>query len=242
MTWEMPDKTWKRFLSPTLIFSATALILVFKFFTGGQPTEASYESSCTEQGGEWLQNATKPTCVFKGGRLVVLDAVPPPFQGGGQEGVVPSPTPTPSPIPTITPSDFWTTPASDPAPECGYGKLGEFADYPATEFYKGRPHKPDFSTWPDAAKYRTAITKDVARGVNFGGAYVVARWGMPSDDAQHQEGFAIVNARTGQILTYWTGVYKIDFKPSSRFYRIFTPSGPFAEIISDNKEVSCGQY
>lgn len=231
MTWEMPDKTWKRFLSPTLIFSATAFILVFKFFTGGQPTEASYESSCTEQGGEWLQNATKPTCVFKGGRLVVFDDT---------QDTHP---PTPSPIPTITPSDFWTTPASDPAPECGYGKLGEFADYPATEFYKGRPHKPDFSTWPDAAKYRTAITKDVARGVNFAGAYVLSRWGMPSDDAQKHEGFAIVDARTGRIVTYWTDIPTgIDFKRSSRFFRISSSTGPFAEIISNGSEVRCGRY
>ncbi|MFA5946934.1 MAG: hypothetical protein WC813_02835 [Patescibacteria group bacterium] len=230
MTWEMPDKHWVKLLSPTVFFGLIAFVLLFKFFTGGEPTSASYRSSCEEQGGEWLWNAQKPTCVFPGGKLVVFET----------QDTRP---PTPSPVPLVTPSDYSTAPATDPAPECGYGVQGEFADYPATEFYKGRPHRPDFSTWPDAARYRTAITKDVARGVNFAGAYVVSRWGMPSDDAQKHEGFAIVDARTGRIVTYWTDTPTgIDFKLSSRFFRISLSTGPFAEIISNGNEVQCGRY
>jgi hypothetical protein len=199
MTWEMPDRNWLKLLSPTIFFGLIAFVILLKFFSGGEPSEASYESSCNEQGGEWLLNATRPTCVFPGGKLVVFDG--PPF----------SPSPTPSPIPpvgTVVAADDTSVPATDPAPACG---SVAFANVPLTDRYSGRPHKPDFSTWPEAAKYRTAITKDVAHGVNFAGAYVLARWGMPPENEQKKEGFAIVEARTGKILNYGVQV------PCSRY-------------------------
>lgn len=70
-----------------------------------------------------------------------------------------------------------------------------------TEKYEGRVARVDFSTWPDASKYRTAITKDVSRGVNFAGSYIVSTWGCGSRrDAC--VGHAILDARNGAIVLY----------------------------------------
>jgi hypothetical protein len=69
------------------------------------------------------------------------------------------------------------------------------------EKYEGRVARVDFSTWPDASKYRSAITKDVSRGVNFAGSYIVSTWGCGSRrDAC--VGHAILDARNGAIVLY----------------------------------------
>lgn len=70
------------------------------------------------------------------------------------------------------------------------------------EVYDGRTANVDFSSWPEAAKYKTAITKDVRRGVNFAGSYVVSTWGCGRRKSDACVGHAIVHARTGEIVLY----------------------------------------
>ncbi len=252
MTWEMPDRNWVKLLAPSVFFGLIAVVLLLKFITSdGIPTVASYQSSCAEQNGEWLFNSAKPTCVFPGGRLVVFDdrqdgSLLPPSRG--IEGVVSASAPSGR----VATSDDASVPSTDPAPECGYGQVGSFADYPATDTYRGRPHKPDFSTFPDAAKYRTAIMKDVTRGVNFAGVYVISTWGRAQTFNETKTiGFAIVDARDGRIIDYsersdyvsWSGaVLSVDYQKDSRFFRVHSSTGPFAEIISNGNEVQCGRY
>jgi len=236
----MPDRNPWRLALPSVFLGWLALVLVIKFFSGGEPTQASYKSSCEEQNGEWLQNAAQPTCVFPGGKLVVFDN--PQY----------TPSSSPTPRPSVLASDDSSVPATDPAPECGYGVRGEFADYPATDTFRGRPHKPDFSTFPDAAKYRTAITRDVARGVNFAGAYVISTWGRSQTFNETKTiGFAIVDARDGRIIDYseradyvsWSGVVlSVDYRKDSRFFRVYSSTGPYAELISNGQEIQCGRY
>ena len=70
------------------------------------------------------------------------------------------------------------------------------------EPYEDRVADVDFSSWPDAAKYRTAISKDVKRGVNFAGSYIVSTWGCARRRSDACVGHAIVDARTGKIVLY----------------------------------------
>jgi hypothetical protein len=232
MTWEMPDKTWKRFLSPTILLGVTAFVLLFKFFSGGEPTQASYKSSCNEQGGEWLLNAVRPTCVFPGGRLVVLDEA--------QDAPAAAPNP---PVGRVVATD--DTPGG-PETSCILGDWITFNDELSAETYTGRPHRPDFSTYPEAAKYRTAITKDVARGVNVAGAYVLSAWGQPKNAAgQSLMGFAIVDARDGKIMQYGLSgleVTNIDFRKNSRLVRVESTVGQFPLLISAGAVTQCGRY
>lgn len=60
----------------------------------------------------------------------------------------------------------------------------------------------DFSSRPEAARYRTAITKDYRRGTNWNGHYVVALWGCPADDLGTCVGMAIIDQTDGNIVEY----------------------------------------
>lgn len=85
-----------------------------------------------------------------------------------------------------------------------------------TQKYTGTIAEVDFSSWPEAIKYRTAITEDVDRGVNFAGSYVVSTWGCAKNRrARACVGHAVVNARTGEIVLYdviarRTGDFSVD--------------------------------
>ena len=260
MNWEMPDRNWFKIITPSLAGGFIGLVLLANFFSGQGVGAPTYETECMEQGGEWLLNAEKPTCVFPGGRLVYFgdgqdgSLTPPPSEGGGR-GEVSSREPNAAPgvvagtssaVPagTVIPSDDWLAAATDKAPECEIGQAGEFVDYPVTDIFKGRPDKPDFLTMPEAAQYRTAITKDVARGVNFAGAYVISTWGKPEKFNETKTiGYAVVDARDGRILEYGPNdVLAIDFQKNSRFFRVHTSVGPVAQLVFDGQVLQCGRY
>lgn len=98
----------------------------------------------------------------------------------------------------------------------GGDKEAETCTERTTEAYTGKIAEVDFSSWPDASTYKTAITKDVARGVNFAGSYVVSTWGCAKNRrAPACVGHAVVNARTGEIVLYdvigrRTGEFSVD--------------------------------
>ena len=86
-----------------------------------------------------------------------------------------------------------------------------------------------------AKKYKTVITDQSVKEVNFAGHYRVATWGCGTDC----RGFAIINKQTGMVYTMpgvelVAGVMgndeeRISFKPSSKLFII---SG----LINDEKE------
>jgi hypothetical protein len=96
-----------------------------------------------------------------------------------------------------------------------------------TEEYTGRIADVDFSSWPDASKYKTAITKDVARGASFAGSYVVSTWGCAKNRrAAACVGHAIVDARTGEIVLYdVVGKRTGDFSVDSNMFSVVLQSG-----------------
>lgn len=95
------------------------------------------------------------------------------------------------------------------------------------EEYTGRIASVDFSSWPDASKYKTAITKDVARGTNFAGSYVVSTWGCAKNRrAAACVGHAIVDARTGEIVLYDViGKRTGDFSLDSNMFSVTLQNG-----------------
>ena len=67
----------------------------------------------------------------------------------------------------------------------------------------GSVTEPDFSTYPNAIKYKTAITKDFKQGPNFAQFYVASTWGCGTK-RNSCVGNAIVDIRDGRILMYGT--------------------------------------
>lgn len=62
----------------------------------------------------------------------------------------------------------------------------------------GSPSKPDFSTMPDAALFKTVISNAVAEGPNFAGRYRFIGWGCGTNCMD----YAIVNVETGKIIKF----------------------------------------
>lgn len=96
-----------------------------------------------------------------------------------------------------------------------------------TEEYSGRIAEVDFSSWPDASKYKTAITKDIAQGANFSGSYAVSTWGCAKNRrASACVGHAIVDVRTGEIVLYdVVGKRAGDFSLDSNMFSVTLQNG-----------------
>lgn len=96
-----------------------------------------------------------------------------------------------------------------------------------TQKYTGTIADVDFSSWPEATKYRTAITEDVERGVNFAGSYVVSTWGCAkSRRSAACVGHAVVNARTGEIVLYDVIAKRTgDFSVGSNLFSVTLQNG-----------------
>lgn len=170
---------------------------------------------CEARGGEWVNNAEVPLCMTPDeGLLELIDGS----------------------FVAYSNVDAWTQ--SDTQPLAGK-KLGEENDGRSgaqeiagvckeehPERYTGKIASVDFSSWPGSAAYRTAITKDVVRGVNFAGAYVVSTWGCGRKKGDACVGHAIIDARTGKILLYGAiGKQTADFSLESNRISLITQQG-----------------
>lgn len=140
---------------------------------------------CEARGGEWVNGADVPLCMTQtDGLLELVDGS----------------------FVAFTHADPWEETYTSPL--AGGALVKEQADAPTDcaehtpTLYAGKIAAVDFSSWPEAAHYRTAITKDVARGANFAGSYVVSTWGCGRRAGDACVGHAIVNAKTGEILLY----------------------------------------
>jgi hypothetical protein len=91
---------------------------------------------------------------------------------------------------------YWSRGAS----QKGSGKAPDFADFPATDRFDGKPAPLKILT-PQARKNRSTLRDSVKDGVNFAGHYIVGQWGCGGGCVQ----FAIIDAKTGDV--YFPGFY-----------------------------------
>lgn len=109
------------------------------------------------------------------------------------------------------------------------------------EEYEGRIADVDFSSWPEAEKYRTAIRRDVDRGVNFAGSYIVSTWGCARRKSDACVGHAIIDTQTGEIVLYGIiGRRTAEFSIESNIFSITLQDGEEKTwSIEDDELISC---
>lgn len=176
MTWETIEQ--KHILrTPLYVALSIVLFVCLSSLRGGHPE--TLEQRCAARGGEWLHGSKEPICISREGLWYVFNTDVDDFIVEGDAGV--------SHDPQVLAAD---------GEICG----GVFADYPVEEMYDEKLAAVDFSSWPDATRYRTAINKDLRGGVNFAGSYVVASWGCPNFSGC--EGYAVISGETGKIISF----------------------------------------
>ena len=142
----------------------------------------SLAERCSELGGEWLYRSAELLCYLPDGNKLAYSAA--------EDGFIAYT----GKVAMIAVAEA-AADESQPVGSCS--PTPSFDDYHTDQSFNGRA-KVDFSTNQAARHYRTAITKDVATGVNFAGKYVMSIWGC-GDNCQ---GSAVINAETGKILSY----------------------------------------
>lgn len=158
--------------------------------------ELSLADKCSLIGGEWLYRSADLVCLQADGtRLTYLAST---------DKFVPIENPS-SLVPVAQASEV---PESTPL-VCDDG-APEFEAFTVPVENVKHPQL-DFSTYPEARKYRTAIGKDVDRGVNFGGHYVLSTWGC----GEGCVGSAVVDAVSGTILSYGLTAKGYSYQPDS---------------------------
>lgn len=213
------------------IYAGAMLIIVlgvgalFLYRLISSPKVLTLAKVCEARGGSWVYGSQLPLCMtpdeglleFVDGSFVrrtdltdretdETDAENDPWEGGFE--------------PLLAGEELASRGGTSSAPiqECTERKMEE---------YTGTIADVDFSSWPEATKYRTAITEDVERGVNFAGSYVVSTWGCAKNRrAAACVGHAVVNARTGEIVLYdviarRTGEFSVD----SNMFSVMLQSG-----------------
>ncbi|HJT88516.1 MAG TPA: hypothetical protein VJ732_11685 [Bryobacteraceae bacterium] len=73
-------------------------------------------------------------------------------------------------------------------------RLPRFAEYRATEIFKGKPAAPVLRTHEDRL-FRTRIREAAAKGPNFAGHLTIAEWGCGAGCVS----IAVIDARTGAV-------------------------------------------
>ena len=186
--------THKQFLLGTVIFSLILLGLgTFDYFSS-RPSQMSLAERCSMLGGEWLYRSADLLCLLPTGDRLAFDETSDAFVPFVREGIT-------TPVAATDEQVEITACAFTPS----------FDDYVTEAVFAGRAQV-DFSTFEEARRYRTAITKDVARGVNFAGQYVLSTWGCGEECI----GSAVINAESGKILAYGLTATGYDFTATSR--------------------------
>lgn len=213
------------------VVCAAAAIRVFL----AGPTEGSVAhmmEHCADAGGEWLHGADEPTCIRPDGEWLHFSASAHGFvteEEAASHAHAHNQAALGEPIVAAATTEI----------DCGEA-LPEFADYPVDEVSKAKVNEPDFSTQPAADHHRTAISKDVTRGVNFAGHYVLAEWGC----GKGCYGLAVVEAETGAIQGYGTKATSLfDYRDDSRLIGSRTEQGlEYFALNEDGKLVTiCNQ-
>lgn len=96
-------------------------------------------------------------------------------------------------IPNLTPSPVATIIPETACEKYIDGNPGE----PITNF-QGTPAPVNFSSFPQAKQYYTAITTQATKGSNFAGHFNIVTWGCGTDTIA----YAIVDSKTGDMVNY----------------------------------------
>lgn len=190
------------------------VLLIAGFIYDDQPKRGPTPLSqrCSELGGEWLYKSADLLCLMPDGSKLSYSAAEDnflPYSGSG--GVVP--------VAQASSGDGVVE-------ECL--STPDFDDYKTSDTFDGVA-RVDFSTNEDATRYRTAIAKDMAAGVNYAGRYVVSIWGCGNGC----QGSAVVNGDTGKILSYGVTAPSYAFERQSKLLYV-EGSGYF---LIDNDEL-----
>lgn len=177
---------------------------------------------CEARGGAWVHNAKDPLCMTPDeGLLELVDG-----SFVAYTSADPWEQPQAAPLEGRELVGGEVSIAQEESAIYAAARQGAMCEEVAMETYEGRVAKVDFSSWPDAAKYRTAITKDVKRGVNFAGSYIVSTWGCGRKKSDACVGHAIIDARTGKIVLYDViGRTGADFSRESNVFSVTLQSG-----------------
>jgi hypothetical protein len=193
-------------MSRNFVLSSLAVALMLLAFGYGytqsqRPSTPSLAERCTELGGEWLYNSHEKICTMPDGEWLAYSL--------SKDAFVPQSELELGLPEVLAASD--EVAASDSVRSCD--EPLEFSAYPVAEeeVFSGLPAV-DFLTNDAARYYHTAISKDVSRGANFAGKYVVSTWGCGSGCV----GSAVVNAESGKILNYGLTSTGYDFSVDSR--------------------------
>lgn len=183
-------------------------------------TVAHYIEHCNEADGEWVYGASEPTCLRADGVKMLFDQQ----QHGFAQLRHHSQGTAPEPIVAAAATEA----------DCGALNL-DFASYPATEPFLDSSTRADFSTQPEAGQHRTAIGRDVARGVNFAGHYVLAEWGC--GDGCY--GMAVVDAQSGAVQGYGAKSTQLfSYQKDSRLIGSNTANGLAYFVLGEDGKLS----
>lgn len=93
-----------------------------------------------------------------------------------------------------------------------YNYSYKFNNYPVLTIYKGKIADIDYSSDPEAKRFRTRLNKGIKDGPNFAGFYRLIEWGCGTNCST----IVIVNVKNGKISD-WNGTCGIStFKLDSR--------------------------
>lgn len=197
-------------MAPQHIVTSVVMFGVMLFVAGfiydDQPKRGPTPLSerCSELGGEWLYKSADLLCLMPDGSKLSYSAAEDtflPFEGGGGLIQVAQASSLGSLVKRV----------------CQQERDPDFSDLPVEVEDVDRPIV-DFSSHEAALHYRTAITKDVARGVNFGGKYVVSTWGC----GEGCVGSAVIDVTSGFIASYGLEASRFDFQPDSLLLKVDT--------------------
>lgn len=192
-----------RQISLWMIITVMALVVVTLAYDQEPRVETpSLAERCSELGGEWLYKSADLICLQADGSRLAYDL--------GSDSFLPDST-AESLIPVVEAAGVVSSVSTE---ICDADVL--FVDFAVDEdLFTGRP-RVDFSTNQAAQRYRTAISKDVARGVNFASKYVVSTWGC----GEGCKGSAVINAETGKILSYGLTAPRFSYQSDSRLLMV----------------------
>jgi len=187
--------TQQQILNSVIMFGVVLMVAGFIYDDQPKRGPTPLSERCSELGGEWLYKSADLLCLMPDGSKLSYSAASDdfvPYQGSG--GVVA--------VAQASTGEQRLADDCNPAPS--------FDDYQANQSFAGRANV-DFSTNEAATHHRTAITKDIAAGVNFSGKYVVSTWGC----GDGCKGSAVINAESGKILSYGLESTNFTFKRES---------------------------
>ena len=111
--------------------------------------------------------------------------------------------------------------------ENNQNKSISFDNYQIKEIFKGKPASIDFSSDPDAKRFKTRLTTGIKEGANFAGHYSIILWGCGTNCQQ----IAIVNTKKGKICAWLDSCGDVQYKLNSYLLIVnpFEDENPYPE-------------